>query len=401
MLPGQIPVARIGIDATPLSLNGKGLSRFLVSLISELSRHQTDHQFVIFVNKLVDLPELPVTQNIQYVQARIRNSLVWDLCQLPLALRHYRIDLLQSCSDRLPFFFSGQILHYLFEIPKYRHRLSEGKTTIYVRLSMTLTATLFPRSLSRANHILTSSHATAKAIVNEYAVPLEKVTVLYPGIEKSFHPVKETSHNSHMREHLGAPEGYVLHFSSLIDRRDNTEIALRAFSTSLKIYPHNRKLVIAGKTDPAKQGLESVVHELGLDKAVRWIGFVPEENLVDVYQGADLYLDTSLYEGFGFQVLEAMACGTPVVCSNVTSLPEIVGNAAITARPDDVEGFAHGIVDLLSSLQRAGEMRQEDLNALVYLAGRRWSTKCLKSTTNSYASSVTNRDYLTVSHTGI
>ena len=353
-------MANIAIDATQLVPNGRGNSRGLYALLRELAQRQTHHRFVVFINQLYPLADLPLAAHLTYVPVKPRLILLWELVQLPLMLRSYNIQLLQTISERLPLFYQGSILEYLFEIPKYRNKLQWPIASLYAKFSMFLTEILFPISVRSAKYIMTSSSATRIALIDEYQIPSDKVEVVYLGKEAKFVPDNAISTKSQTCERLGTPNGYVLHFSSLIDRRDNTEVALRAFHASMKMYPH-AKLVIAGKTDPAKQGLLSLVHELGLDEAVLWIGFVPEENLADVYRSADLYLDTSLYEGFGYQVLEAMACGTPVVCSNVTSLPEVVGDAAIIASPEDIEGFAQGIVTVLSSPQRAVEMRSRGI----------------------------------------
>jgi glycosyltransferase involved in cell wall biosynthesis len=352
-------MARIGFDATLISAAGKGVSRFLCLFLSALAEFPTPHHFIVFINERTELPELPAAPHLHYISVPVRNSLTWDMIQLPRVLKEHRIDLLQTCSERLPLTYNGPMMMYLFEVPKYRNRLGWRRASTYARLSMKLTEALFPISLRRAACVVVSSKATQATVMDEYGVSAKKVAVVYPGGDSRFTPRESDFSKATMRERLNAPDGYILHFSSVNDGRDNTSMAVQALHRSLQFYPHAAKLVIAGRTDPVRQGLAEMICRLQLEDRVVWTGFVPDDDLVDIYCSADVYLDPSLYEGFGYQVLEAMSCGVPVICSNVTSLPEVVGDAAITVSPDDEEGFASAIVQVLSSPDLAGMLREK------------------------------------------
>ena len=171
--------------------------------------------------------------------------------------------------------------------------------SLYQRASDVVTLALWKRSLRRAAIVLTGSRATAEAI----GVPAR---VLYPGRDEAFTPG------------AGRAGAYVFHIGSN-DPRDDTETALAAFEHARLNKPF--KLLVAGGY-------------LGRPRErVEYLGRVSDAELLALYRGASAYLDTSLYEGFGFQVLEAMACGAPVVATNVTSIPEIVGDAALLCPP--------------------------------------------------------------------
>jgi glycosyltransferase involved in cell wall biosynthesis len=116
---------------------------------------------------------------------------------------------------------------------------------------------------------------------------------------------------------------------------------------------HGRKLVIAGNTDLANSSVWSDVSGRNLEGNIIRLGFVSDDMLRRLYWGADIYIDPSLYEGFGFQVAEALACGAPVICSNTTSLPEIIGTCGITVPPLDVEALAHAINEVLDPTRNA------------------------------------------------
>lgn len=354
-------MSNIAIDATPLSVNGKGVPRFLHQLITELTKYQSSHRFTVFVNELADLPNLPQSSNLAYYPVPVRSDLIWGAIQLPRILQTQKIDLLFTCSDRIPLFYQGLILLYLFELPLPRFRLGRESASLYTRFSTLMTALWFPLSLKNAAHILVSSQATFKAITGSYRNLDNKISLVYPGRTETFNAGDATYDKTLMQKRLGAPNGYVFHISSINDKRDNTSTALRSFHSALPSLPHGIKLVIGGQTDPNRQGLTPIIHELGLENYLIWTGFIQNEDMADVYRSAEVYLDTSLYEGFGYQVIEAMSCGTPVVCSDVTSLPEIVGDAAITAHPNDIQGFANGMIAILCSTEFAIELRNKGL----------------------------------------
>jgi glycosyltransferase involved in cell wall biosynthesis len=189
-----------------------------------------------------------------------------------------------------------------------------------------VTAALWRRSLRRAAVVLTGSQATADEIRD--VVPARP---LYPGLEPRFRPGPSEERDP-----------YVLHIGSN-DPRDDTATALRAANGA------GARLVVAGGWNgPATEGVELV-------------GRVSDERLVELYQGAAVFLDTSLYEGFGYQVLEAMACGTPVVASRATSLPELVGDAGLLCPPGDAAAFADALKRLLGDPSRRAQLRERGI----------------------------------------
>jgi glycosyltransferase involved in cell wall biosynthesis len=248
---------------------------------------------------------------------------------------------------------------------------------MYARVSAFITEIWFPLSIRRSRAIVTSSHAT-KSSLRAFRTKAD-ICAVYPGLDEKFSDIQEAQSTYC----LNLPSSYILHFSSKIDPRDNTATAIRAFHLSKQMIHHNHKLVIAGKTDPVSQGLVALVEQLGVQDDIIWAGYVPEENLVEIYRRASIYLDPSLYEGFGYQVAEAMVCGTPVVCSNVTSLPELVGDAGITCDPHDDSGIAHAISEVLSSEELQTKMRLAGYKQVTMLSWSNLVTELLSIAENS------------------
>ena len=367
---------KIGVDAIHLSDTGKGNSRVEAGFINELAKHAAPFEFYIFLNSSSRITDLPQGNHIKYIRIKIFNFITWEQIQLPLNLLRYQIDLLHTCSDRIPLLFRKPIVLYLGEIPDYRYHADRRTASLYKTASGGLTKFFFPYSVQMARKILVPSRSTQSDLLKLYSIGADKIVVTPLGTPTAFKKCDDNNVKAEVRHRIGAPEGYILHFSSINDRRDNTEIALRAYHTSCQKLDHRRKLVIAGNCDMRSQGLTHLVEKLNLASRLVLTGFVSDQTLLELYWGADLYLDPSLYEGFGFQVLEAMACGVPVVCSNVTSLPEIVGDAGIVVDPNNADGFSVAITNVLNDSCLASSMIQKGLERAQQYS---WSTIVMAS----------------------
>jgi glycosyltransferase involved in cell wall biosynthesis len=288
-------VIRVGIDATAVGPAGKGIARVqhgTVRALAELGRFE----LVVYARHADELPGAR--------RVTIRPTLAWE--QLGLARAAREVDVVLTWTERLPLAGGGRFVVWLFEPPT--HRIEQNRRVgagVWQRGSDLVTVVLWKRSLRRAAVVLTGSRATADAIGG-----IVDARPLYPGLETRFRPGSEQ-------------DDFVLHIGSS-DPRDDTATAIAAANRA------GARLVIAGGYAGAADGAD-----------VR--GRVTDDALVELYQRASAFLDTSLYEGFGYQVLEAMACGTPVVASRTTSLPELVGDAGVLCPPGDAEAFAAGL----------------------------------------------------------
>jgi len=191
-----------------------------------------------------------------------------------------------------------------------------------------------------ASHLLADSQATRDDLVRHCGIPPQKVTVVYPGLDPALRPADEEAIAA-VRRRYALPDDYLLYVGTLHPRKNLVRL-VEAFARVQKDV--RGQLVIAGKKGWLYQDIFRRVEELGLGERVLFPGYVPEADLPALLSGARLFVFPSLYEGFGFPVLEAMACGVPVVCSNASSLPEVVGEAALLVDPHDVDALAEAIV---------------------------------------------------------
>ena len=307
---------RLGIDATSVAPEGKGIARVqrgTVRALAKLGRFE----LVVYARRPDELPEVRARR------VTWRPTLGWE--QLGLARAAREVDVLLTWTERLPLVGSGRFVVWMFEPPT--HRIEQNRQVgarAWQRGSDAVTSLLWRRSLGRAAVVLTGSQATADAVRD-----VTPARPLYPGLDERFSP------------DTAARGGSVLHIGSN-DPRDDTTTALAAARAA-----GERLVVVGGYAGPAE----------GAELA----GRVTDDELVDHYRRADAFLDTSLYEGFGYQVLEAMACGTPVVASDTTSIPELVGDAALLCPPGDVEAFAAALRRLRTEAELADDLRRRGL----------------------------------------
>jgi glycosyltransferase involved in cell wall biosynthesis len=313
-------VIRLGIDATSVAPKGKGIARVqrgTVRALAELGRHE----LVVFARQPAELPEVDA------IAVTMRPTILWEQIGLARAVRRHRLHALLTWTERLPLVGRGPFVVWLFEPPT--HRIAENRragASRRQRASDRLTSALWRRSLERATLVLTGSAKTAEAV--REAAPGARP--LYPGLDPSF------LDGDGPRVPMPTSP-YVLHVGSS-DPRDDTPTALEAARQA------GVRLVVVGDYRGPAPGAELV-------------GRVSDQELVDLYRGASAFLDTSLYEGFGYQVLEAMACGTPVVASDTTSIPEVVGEAGLLCAPRDVEAFAAALGRVLHDVELAATLR--------------------------------------------
>jgi glycosyltransferase involved in cell wall biosynthesis len=216
-----------------------------------------------------------------------------------------------------------------------------------------------PRSLRRATHVLVDSYASRDDLVRLLGVDAGRITVLYPGVDARFRPLP-ARHTAPVRARLGLPERFLL-FVGTLEPRKNLVRLLEACAA----LPDPLPLVIGGRRGWLYEDIFHAVARYGLDTRVHFLDFVADTDLPALYNLASAFVYPSLYEGFGLPAAEALACGTPVVTSDVASLPEVVGNAAILVNPLDSQAIAGGIMAALAQrapLQQAGPVQAQQFS---------------------------------------
>jgi glycosyltransferase involved in cell wall biosynthesis len=204
-----------------------------------------------------------------------------------------------------------------------------------------------PRSVARATHVLADSRATQYDLIELFGASPDKITTMYGGVEARFAPVRDPERLAAVRaKYKIGPQPFVLGLGTIQPRKNYLRL-IQAFS-NLKPQAPDLKLAIVGGKGWLYDSIFAVVEQLGLEGQVMFPGFADDDDLPALYSAAELLAYPSLYEGFGLPVLEAMACGAPVVTSNTSSLVEVGGDATLLVEPTDVEAIAGAIRRILT-----------------------------------------------------
>ena len=319
---------RIGVDGLMISPAGKGNARTELHAVGALAERR-EHELVVFVRE-PGAQELLADLDVEVVPVSERLTIQWELLGMPRAARRRRLDAMLTLSERLPLHGGPPTVVWLFESPLHRIRTNrETGAGAWQRASDRVTAALWKRSLRRAARVAFGSHATEREVTAEIPELRGRTSVVHPGLAPGFAPGPAPDRGE-----------YVFHLGSS-DPRDNTRAAIEACRLA------GVRLLVAG----------GARFETG-DADVELLGRVSDEELVGLYRGASVFLDPSLYEGFGYGVLEAMACGAPVVASDTTSLPEVVGEAGLLCPPTSPEALAAAVRRLLDEPALAAELRR-------------------------------------------
>jgi alpha-1,3-rhamnosyl/mannosyltransferase len=201
--------------------------------------------------------------------------------------------------------------------------------------------------MAGADRIIADSEYTKADILRFYSISEETVDVVHLGVEEQRRP-KEPSETKAVLDRYGIRSPYLLHVGR-VEKKKNLSRSLEAFARIKKSLANPIQIVLAGTAGPGGEEVFQAIERFGLKGDVQLVGYARQEDLPHLYAGATLFLFPSLYEGFGMPILEAMASGTPVLTSNVTSLPEVAGDAAVQVDPYDVESIATGMLRLLET----------------------------------------------------
>jgi glycosyltransferase involved in cell wall biosynthesis len=213
---------------------------------------------------------------------------------------------------------------------------------------------MIPRFLRRAERVIVVSEHTRGDAIRFYDLDPDRIHVIPEGVDERFTRDTDAETVSTIRERYGVPDRFILHVGTIQPRKNLTTL-LEAFAALHARHP-DVGLVIAGANGWLFEGFFERLRRSGLEDRVTLTGQIPDEDLPGLYRSAEIFAYPSVYEGFGLPPLEAMACGVPVVCSNASSLPEVVGDAGILLDPLDVGGWVAALDGLLGDAQLRADL---------------------------------------------
>jgi glycosyltransferase involved in cell wall biosynthesis len=339
---------RIAIDASRTVVAQRtGTERYSLELIRALLRIDEADDFLLYFNQAPQSGLLPSGPRQQ--QRIIPMSRLWTHLSLSRALQHDRPDLLFVPAHVLPLRHPTRSVVTVHDLGFRRYPWAHPPLArLYLELSTRWAA-------RQATRLLAVSQATAADLRSHYGVPPEQIDVVYEGVDPVFRPTREPGLQAALRErHKLGGKPYLLAVGTLQPRK-NLRGLLQAYRLLLDRRLEAPTLVLAGRSGWGERALERSLEQLGLQQAVVRTGYIDDQDLTMLYSGALLYVQPSLYEGFGLTVLEAMACGTAVVASNSSSLPEVVGGAGVLVDATRPRQLVEAIESLLDSPARRAE----------------------------------------------
>ena len=331
----------IGIDASrALVAQRTGTENYSLHLIRALLALETPHRFRLYANTTPPPGLFPCEDKCEW--RVIPFPRLWTHVRLSVEVTHHPPDVLFVPAHVLPLLHPRRSVVTVHDLGyRYHPQAHTARQRWYLEWSTRY-------HVHAAAHIIADSQATRDDLVRFYRADPGRITVVYLGVDARWRPVRDRARLDAVRHRYGIPPGSYLLYVGTLQPRKNLKRLIEAFALLVKDNEwQDLHLVCAGKKGWQHEAIVAEVQGLNLTDRVVFTGFVAEQDLPALYSGATLFVMPSLYEGFCLPVLEAMACGTPVACSDVSSLPEVVGDAALLFPPDDPAAMAAIIARVL------------------------------------------------------
>ena len=332
---------RIGIEAQRIFRKNKhGMDYVVLQEIKELQQFDTHNEYFVFVAPGEDRC-LEDSKNVHIIEIGGNIYPIWEQITLPKAVSELKLDLLHCTSNTAPIRCSVPLVLTLHDIIFMEPRDKSNKS-LYQNMGWLYRRLVVPRILKKCKYIITVSDFERNNIITRLGIPSERIVMIYNGYNEWFKPLKDLD----MKYRKYIKESGYFFFLGNTDPKKNTERTLIAYSKYLELSKVKRKLLMA---DLDKSYLDDIIvknHIENIYPNIQMPGYIVNSDLPYIYNNAFAFLYTSLRESFGIPLLEAMACGTPVITSNTSSMPEIGGRNAILINPESPGEIAQMMIKL-------------------------------------------------------
>lgn len=380
---------KIGINTLFFNYPTSGSGQYLIHLLQALAEVDQQDQYILLGPRpmlqssglLTKFPYQPAP--VPGFAARNENleKLVWEQFTGPSAAHKAGVDLLHIPYFAPPFFPRTPAVVTIHDVIPLRMPLYRAGSRVKAYMQ------LIVRAAHKAVLIITISQHAKQDIIDALKLPAERIRVIYEAAGDEYQPITDPATLAKARSRYGLGERYILYLGGL-DQRKNVPQLVRAFAYLYQqLNEPDLQLLIAGNPDlqsgPLFPDPRPVATDLGMTGQITY-RFIEEEDKPALYSGASLFVFPSLYEGFGLTPLEAMSCGTPVICSNSTSLPEVVGDAAITLDPDDTHKWVEAMRSVLTNSDLWDDLRVRSLHRAAQFSWRKTATETVAAYEEAY-----------------
>jgi len=373
---------KIGIEGQRLFRKKKhGMDMVALELIRNLQEIDHENEYVIFIKPDIDDTVLKQTANFRIIKLKGGFYPLWEQFSLPRAARKEGCQLLHCTSNtapvntRIPLIVT---LHDIIYMESGYLKILKGSGTLYQKIGNIYRRLVIPRIVKKSNKIITVSHFEKTRIGEFFGMKGDnRLTAVYNGVSEHFKPVTDQLELKRVKEKYRLPDRFFF-FLGNTDPKKNTEGTLKAFSDFIQQTGTDHKLVML---DFDRSELEKLLDEIG-DKAlidrIVLTGYVVNTDLPSIYCLCEVFLYPSLRESFGIPMLEAMACGVPVITSNTSSMPEVVGTAAFIIDPYKPEQITDALIQVTNNHNLKRQLIEKGLQQSAKFSWRAMASEVLE-----------------------
>lgn len=345
---------RIAFDGTTLRPGRTGVGYYTEHLLRHVAQQSPDDEIVVISNGALDTTR-PLPPRIQSALSGSRlPRMLWMQTVVPRLLHRVQADVVHFTNGMVPI---------VSRVPTVV-TIHDMSLTLYPRCHpprrVLLNRPLVGLAARRADAIITVSESAKHDIVRIYGLDPGRVHVVHEAAAPSFRPICDVHHLEQVRRQYGLPERFILYVGT-IEPRKNLPKLIEGFAQRRKRGDIQHQLVCVGPYGWLSRDIDALIHRLQIADAVRFTGYVPFDDLPALYNLAEMFVFPSIYEGFGLPVIEAMACGTPVLTGRVPALEEVSGGAVEQIASLEPEAIGESLVRLAASRERREALRQRGL----------------------------------------
>ena len=367
---------RITLDLSPYVHHHAGLGRYAGELTAALARTAPQNEYIALYHATRAMPFQGELQNLKTARVPL-NAKPWRMSVLLATYAHLHMDrrlpacdIFHATDHLLPPLKNARSVFTIHDLifrffPEY-----------HLPLNRWFLGLMLPKFMQRADAIIAVSEHTRRDVTKWMGIPPEKIFVIYEGVNPSFQPITNRAELERVRALYQLPARFILFFST-IEPRKNLVTLLDAYAALVKQDSAAPPLVVAGRKGWLYQKTLQHLESLGLHERVRMTDWIANQDVPALLNLATVFVYPSLYEGFGLPPLEAMACGTPVISSNASSLPEVVGDAGILLEPRDAAGLTQAMARVLHDDTLRQELRAKGLARAAHFTWERAARETL------------------------
>lgn len=359
---------KIGIDARFWSQTGVG--RYIRQIVGELAKLDDKNDYVVYV-MAEDFDKVALPANFKKVKTNIRWHTLAEQVILPILYLREKLDVLVVLNFNVPIFYPKKFVTTVHDLTLLRTRTGRATRLPYALYLIKYLAGCLTHyvAIKRSSKIFTVSNYVKNDIIKTFGIKPEKIVLTPNAVDKNFYK-RDDGEAARVLAKYGVAKPYLFYVGNACTHKNLWRL-VQAFDILSESEP-SLLLVLGGKRDFNYDNLEKKFAGLKYAQRIKLIGFVADEDLPALYGGASLYVNPSMYEGFGIQILEAYACGCRVACSNTTSLPEVGGELAEYFNPLDVQNIASVIKEALHK-----EVTDFEIKASQHVGRYSWKNSAL------------------------